>query len=130
MGKATRSRRQGVSLDDIRIYLTAQRKDELVELLMSQAAVDERLREHLELEVASQRSDGLDLTAFRAAIDRAVDAGGDYVDYYAAHGYAHGIGEVVDRITALLDQGRAEAVNCRRKSPEVAIESPHMRWGR
>jgi hypothetical protein len=24
MGKATRSRRQGVSLDDIRIYLTAQ----------------------------------------------------------------------------------------------------------
>ena len=44
MGKATRSRRQGVSLDDIRIYLTAQRKDELVELLMSQAAVDERLR--------------------------------------------------------------------------------------
>jgi tetratricopeptide (TPR) repeat protein len=110
MGEATRSRRQGVSLDDIRIYLTAQRKDELVELLMSQAAVDERLREHLELEVASQRPDGLDLTAFRAAIDRAVDAGGDYVDYYAAHGYAHGIGEVVDRITALLDQGRAEAV--------------------
>jgi hypothetical protein len=39
-----------------------------------------------------------------------VDAGGDYVDYYAAHGYAHGIGEVVDRVTALLDQGHAEAV--------------------
>jgi uncharacterized Zn finger protein len=111
MGKVTRSRRrQGVTLDDIRLYLTAQRKDELVELLMSQAAVDERLREHLELEVASQRPDGLDLTAFRTAIDRAVAAGGDYVDYYAAHGYAHGIGEVVDRIAALLDQGHAEAV--------------------
>jgi tetratricopeptide (TPR) repeat protein len=111
MGKATRTRRrQGVTLDEVRVYLTARRKDELVELLMSQAAVDERLREHLELEVASQRPDGLDLTAFRTAIDRAVTAGGDYVDYYAAHGYAHGIGEVVDRIAALLDQGHAQAV--------------------
>jgi hypothetical protein len=111
MGKATRrQRRQGVTLDDIRAYLTAQRKDQLVELLMSRAAVDERLREHLELEVASQRPDGIDLTAFRTAIDRAVAAGGDYVDYYAAHGYAHGIGEVVDRIAALLDQDHAEAV--------------------
>ncbi len=29
-----------------------------------------------------------------------------------------------------LTPAQLRRVNCRRKSPEVAIESPHMRWGR
>jgi hypothetical protein len=53
-------------MEDVRAHLAGQSKDALVELLMSQAATDARLRDRLLLETAGGRSGGVDLATFRA----------------------------------------------------------------
>ena len=52
---------------------------------------------------------GLDLSPFLTTIDRAIEVD-EYVDYAEAYSYAHGIGEVLDGIERLLEQGHAEGV--------------------
>jgi hypothetical protein len=96
-------------MEDVRAHLAGQSKDALVELLMSQAATDARLRARLLLETAGGSSGDVDLATFRAAIDRAVEPD-DYEDYRPALAYANDIEQVIDRIQALLDDGHAEAV--------------------
>ena len=54
-------------------------------------------------------SGSLDLSPFLFAIDRAIEID-DYVDYAEAHSHAQGIGEVLDGIEKLLEQGHAEGM--------------------
>lgn len=112
-------------MEDVRAHLAGQSKDALVELLMSQAATDARLRDRLLLETAGGRSGGVDLAALRAAIDRAVEPD-DYEDYRPALAYANDIEQVIDRIQALLDDGHAEAVV---ELAEHAIEAVEQALG-
>ena len=103
------SRKQGVTMDDVRAYLAREEQSVLVDLLVERAEEDDRLRERLFMKTAKKGAKGLNLVTFRRAIDRAVDGGG-FVDYYSAYAYAQGIEDVVDSIADLLKEGHAEAV--------------------
>ena len=104
-------RKSSLTLDDARAALTLQPKEALVALLLEQAMEDDRLRQKLLLKAAKDTCKGIDLNAYRNAIDEAVDAGG-FVDYYEARNYAHGIEETVDSIEELLKEGHAaEAID-------------------
>jgi uncharacterized Zn finger protein len=98
-----------VTMDDVRAWLADHDKSKLVELLIEQAMEDGRLRQRLVLEVARTGAKVVDLSAYRRAIDVAVDAGG-FVDYADAFDYAHGIEEAVKGIEALLKDGHAAEV--------------------
>lgn len=98
-----------ISLDEVREHLAALKKRELIDLLVAEAREDERLLDRLRLRAAAGR-DGVDMDAFRTAIDRAVDPGG-FVPYAEAYDYSRTLDETIGRLRALLDQGHpAEAV--------------------
>jgi uncharacterized Zn finger protein len=98
-----------ITMEDVRVYLAGQDKKMLVDLIMSQAAEDDRLQQRLLMKVAKQNTKDFDLSAFRKAIDQAVLVRG-FVDYRSACDYARGIQEVIDSIEELLKEGHAEAV--------------------
>jgi len=106
---AKKSSRPAVTMDDARAWLAEQDKDALVDMLMDQAMDDDRLRQRLLLKAAKQGTKGLDLDAYRCAIDEAVDTDG-FVDYAGAFEYASGIDEAVDSIEELLKEGHASEV--------------------
>lgn len=97
------------TLDDIREYLARQSQDVLVDMLVEQAVEDDRLRQRLLLKAAAGSAKGVDLAAYRAAINGAVEAEG-FIDYAEAYGYSRGIDEAVDGIEELLEAGRAAEV--------------------
>ncbi len=102
--RPSRAKKRGVTMNDVRAYLDREEKSVLIDFLVKQAEDDDRLRERLFLKVAKQGSKGPNFTAFRRAIDRAVN-GGEFVDYYSASAYAQEIDEVVDSIAELLEEG-------------------------
>src|SRR5665213_1357720 len=63
-------------LKDVRAHLAGKDKDALVDLLMQRAQEDGRLRQRLVLETAKTRTKGLDLAAYRRAVDEAVSQEG------------------------------------------------------
>jgi uncharacterized Zn finger protein len=98
-----------ISLDEVRDHLAALKKRELIDLLVAEAREDERLLDRLRLRAAADR-DGVDMDAFRDAIDRAVDSGG-FVAYAEAYDYSRTLDETIGMLRVLLDQGHpAEAV--------------------
>ena len=106
---APKREKPSVTMDDVRTWLAGRNQQDLVDLLMEQAMADGRLRQRLLLEVARTGAKGIDLRAYRRAIDVAVNAGG-FVDYEEAFDYAHGIEEAVKGIGALLKDGHAVQV--------------------
>ncbi|MCR4287312.1 MAG: SWIM zinc finger family protein, partial [Deltaproteobacteria bacterium] len=99
-----------VTMKDIRAYLDGEDKNSLVDMLMERAKDDERLERRLMTKAAKKRAKGLNLSAYRKAIDIAVDTDG-FVDYRSAYGYADGVIEAIDSIDELLKDGyAAEAV--------------------
>lgn len=98
-----------ISLDEVRGHLATLKKRELIDLLVAEAREDERLLDRLRLRAAADR-DGVDMDAFRDAIDRAVDPGG-FVAYAEAYDYSRTLDETIGMLRVLLDQGHsAEAV--------------------
>ncbi len=98
-----------VTLDDVEQYLQQQSKQTLVSLLMEQVLDNDRLRERLLLKVARTTGAGIDINAFRQAIDRAIDHG-DFVDYHEMDSYTAGIHDAVDSLEDVLKEGHADAV--------------------
>ena len=97
-----------ISLDEIRGHLAAMRKEKLVDLLIAEAREDERLLDRLRLRAVTDR-DGVDVDAFRDAIDRAVDPGG-FITYAEAYDYSRSLEESIGSLRALLDQGHSVEV--------------------
>ncbi|MFQ5694014.1 MAG: SWIM zinc finger domain-containing protein, partial [Nitrospinota bacterium] len=95
-----------VTMDDVRAWLASRDKDTLVGMLMDRAMEDERLARRLLIKAAQEGTRGLDLAAYREAVDRAVRTGG-FVEYSEAFGYVQGIGEAIDGIEELLKEGHA-----------------------
>ncbi len=95
------------TMDDVKTYLEGLEKGALVRIVMEQAMEDQRLRERLLLRAA--RMEGLDLAAFRKAIDDAVDFG-EFPNYGSPWDYARGIENVVASIAELLEEGFASEV--------------------
>lgn len=99
-----------VTLEDVRACLEGEDKNSLIDMLIERAKDDERLERRLLAKTAKKRAKGLNLSAYRKAIDVAVDTDG-FVDYRSAYGYADGVMEVIDSIDELLKDGyAAEAV--------------------
>ena len=93
------------TMDDVRTYLEDQDKDLLVRIVMEQAMEDEGLRERLLLRAS--RMGGLDLAAFRRAVDDAVDFD-DYSD--SPWDQTRVIQNVIGAIAELLEEGFAAEV--------------------
>ena len=93
------------TMDDVQTYLEDQDKDLLVRIIMEQAMKDEGLRERLLLRAS--RMHGLNLAAFRLAVDDAV-----YFDEYSDSPWDHfrGIQNVIRAIAELLEEGFAAEV--------------------
>ncbi len=98
------SRSATVTMDDVKTYLTRQDKSALVQMLVQYAKDDDELRQRLFIRAAKGSKKGLDVSAYRDAIDAALDTG-DFVDYGAAYGFSDGINEVIDSIDELLREG-------------------------
>ena len=98
-----------ITLGDVRRYLSQQEKDVLVEIIAEQLTKDDQLRNRLMMKTARFNQKGVDLAAFKHAINQATDTG-DFVDYYSAHDFARGIDNVVDSIKELLADGFANEV--------------------
>ena len=108
-GKSIPSSGSKVTFKDIRSYLLTQDKETLTEMILDQAAEDERLRNKLLLQAAGSKKEGINLTAYRQAIDNAVNPDG-YVSYHEMYDYSQGIDEVVSSISELLKKGKADGV--------------------
>jgi uncharacterized Zn finger protein len=101
-----RGAKPSVTMDDVREWLAGQGNRALVEMIMDQAMDDERLRQRPLLKAAKTRPKGIDLDAYRRAIDEAVDPGG-FVDCHGAYEFASSIGDAVDSLEELLREGHA-----------------------
>jgi uncharacterized Zn finger protein len=94
-----------ISLEGVRAHLSALEKTELLDLLVAEAHEDERLLDRLRLRAVAG-GDGVDMDAFRDAIDRAVDPGG-FVAYGEAYDYSRTVDEAIGGLRDLVDQGHA-----------------------
>lgn len=92
--------------DDLKSFLEQMEKDKLVEIVLREASENRSLSKRLLLEAARVNPAGLDLKAFRKSISAAMRTGG-FVDYKSAARYARRIDQVVDSISALMDNGHA-----------------------
>jgi uncharacterized Zn finger protein len=104
-----KSTKPAVTMDDVRTYLAGQDKEALVDLLMERATDDHHLRQRLRLMAAKKEPGGLDLAAYRQAIDEAVDPG-DFVRYDEMHDYIRGVYDTINSIAELLGEGYAVEV--------------------
>lgn len=98
---------QGLNMKEIKAFLEGQDKNVLVRLLLEQAMEDERLYGRLLMRAARTRSEGVDLATFRKAIDDAFYPG-DLPDYGSIEHFTRAIGDVVESICELLEEGLAK----------------------
>lgn len=94
------------TMNDVQTYLEEIDRAVLIRIVMDQAMEDEGLRERLLLRAS--RMGGLDLAAFRRAVDDAVGFDDDY--YGPPRDYARGIQNVVGAIAELLEERFAPEV--------------------
>lgn len=108
-------KRQKTTMEDVRTYLEGRSKAELIDMVVKQAMDDERLRDSLLLRVASATPAGVDIAAFRKAIDKALKPEYPSYDHYYDYDEETRLDEdaldhVVETIRAILDDGHPEAV--------------------
>ena len=86
---------------DIRTYLSSQRPESLVDLLLDVAQRDDRLYQSLLLKAERTGGAGNTMTAFRRAIDSATHIHG-FVDWRAAGSFASNLDQVAESLAELL----------------------------
>lgn len=102
--KSRKKSESKVTIKDIEKRLLEYDTKELVKLLVEHAVEDDRLRNRLTLKIAGEKSGGINLAAYRQAIDDAARVC-DFMDYTSVYEYARGINEAVDAIDRLLKTG-------------------------
>lgn len=85
----------------IRNYLSSQRPESLVDLLLDVAQRDDRLYQSLLLKAERTGGAGNAMTAFRRAIESATDVD-EYVDWRAAASFASNLDQVAESLAELL----------------------------
>jgi len=98
-----------VTIDDVRSYLSEQKTDMLVELIVGQMIEDDNLRRRLMIKAARYRQKEPDIKAMRKLIAEAADTRG-FVDYHSAYDFSRGIHEAIDSLEELLSEGYAGEV--------------------
>jgi tetratricopeptide (TPR) repeat protein len=105
--KRTSAPHKEISLKDIRTWLEGQGSKLILDMLMDQVKTESRLRENLTLKIAKENAGGIDITAYRRAIQSAFHTSG-FIHYNDMYEYADGIGEAIDSIERLLKEGFAQ----------------------
>lgn len=98
-----------ITMNHVGRWLESQNKEVLVKIIVEQALNDERLLRQLFLKVTKNRSDGVDVAAYKKAIEEAVYIN-DFISYREAYDYASGIDDVIDSIEELLEDNHAVEV--------------------
>ncbi len=98
-----------ITVDDIRKYLSEQKTDTLVEIIIEQMMNDNNLLRRLMIKAARYQQKGPNIKAFRKLITQATNTRG-FVDYYSAHDFSKGVQEAVDSLEELLSEGYANEV--------------------
>jgi uncharacterized Zn finger protein len=113
---AERSRKPGkrkkeaeVTLDDVRAMLDALDKEQLKEMIMTQAARDHALGERLVTRTALNMKGGRAAAALNRTLGNAFRIG-DFLPRDEVYDYAHRIGDVLDAVEELLAKGHAVEV--------------------
>lgn len=125
-GKGKARAKPKLTLDDVRAMLKAEEKDQLVEVIMDQAANDRGLAERLVMKTARRQSGGADIPTFRRVITNAFSTGG-FVDWREAWGYARRINVAINGVEELLNEGHAAEVI---ELAEYALEQCEGSFGR
>lgn len=99
----------GTTMEDVRDYLARQERETLVRMILDRVMEDTHWREQLLMKAASQQAGGADINTFRRALRNAI-AIHDFVDYYAAAGYADDVQSAINGLEDLLDAGYASDV--------------------
>jgi uncharacterized Zn finger protein len=102
ISKRSRSATKPVTLQDVQRFLAQQDKSTLIQWILDRCQREDDCRQQLLLKVASQSSQGLDLTPFRRALRGAI-AVRDLIEWNEVSDYADGIDSVLDSIKDLLD---------------------------
>lgn len=102
--KKTKKHAPAITSDDIRNFLSQQKNDALVDIIMEQAIKDENLLDRLMMKTARFGQKELDIAAFKHAITRATNTRG-YVDYNSAWDFVHGTENVIGSIKELFAEG-------------------------
>jgi len=105
--EGAKSKTPRVTIADVRSFLSARPKEELVELVIEQAKDDARLYQDLLLQAAKATTKACDLDSLKGLIDLAVENDG-FVHYREAYAYAQRIEEAVDSVEKLLKEGYAK----------------------
>ena len=108
-GPAGRGKAKEVTLADAGKVLQAEDKDTLVRMVLDWAKDDDRLRERLILYAARRSGPDTGAAAVRRAFEKAVRVR-DFVPYREATGWARGVGDAIDSVEQLLNDGQAAAV--------------------
>jgi uncharacterized Zn finger protein len=104
-----RGKTKEIKLADAAKTLQAEDKDSLVRMLLDWAKDDNRLRERLILYAARRSGPDTGVAAARRAFEKAVRVR-DFVDYREAAGWADEVGDAIDAIEQLLNDGHAAGV--------------------
>ncbi len=96
-------------LETIREYLSGEDREELIEIIVAQAKLDESLLRRLATRAAMSKGEGPSIEAFKRAVDEATSSIG-FVGYEASFDFATSVNEVLDEIENLLHEGHAEEV--------------------
>ena len=97
------------SLEDIRVFLEAQDKKELANMLVGEVANNEELLRRVLLKMAKSGGHKPDFKAFREALRKAFYVR-DFVDYRGASQYARGVETAIEAVGDLLTEGYASEV--------------------
>jgi uncharacterized Zn finger protein len=100
--KSDSSVEKPVTFQEVQQFVEEQEKSTLVRWILDRVQRDEGWRQQFFLKVASQRSQGLDLTTFRRALGDAIVVR-DFIDWDEVSEYADGISSVFSSIQDLLE---------------------------
>jgi tetratricopeptide (TPR) repeat protein len=97
------------TIEDVRGHLAGLDKDTLVDMIMRQAVEDERLLNSLSIKAVRGKPGEPDLAAYMAVLRGAIEVD-EYVSHWDAYEYSQGVGEAVDLVGGLLEDGYSAEV--------------------
>ncbi len=106
-GRGKNKADKGLTMKDVRAWLSLQDKGSLVDMLVEAADYDEQLNRNLMLKAAAAK--GVHLVTYREVLDRAMVIDG-FIDYRDMYEYWRGVDFAIDGIDKLLKAGHAAAV--------------------
>jgi uncharacterized Zn finger protein len=106
-GKGRKKTDKGLTMKDVRAWLSLQDKKSLVGMLMEAADYDDQLNRNLMLKAAT--AGDVNLVTYREVLDQAMGIDG-FIDYRDIYEYWRGVDSAIDGIDELLEAGHAAVV--------------------